>query len=214
MKFIKHLLTIFFVLSLINMTGCARPESMLVRKGNAPDKIDKYVAFRTTYYFRVFDYCANRKRVDEYFDGGNNIDHTTKSNRLYTILNDSLYRFTMTGKASTLLNKIKFESGTLTAAEIDPFGSKIIYDEKQKRFRYSSRQEALQKAITDTRNEEFEKYLERLQKKRQQYQEEILEFKKKLGEFPEEEAELSAEQKILKKHYEILKTLKRLLQTP
>ena len=41
---------------------------------------------------------------------------------------DTLYRFRMTGKASSLFSKVLFESGTLQAAEIDPFGATIITD--------------------------------------------------------------------------------------
>ncbi|MGB0723528.1 MAG: hypothetical protein ACPGU7_14150 [Gammaproteobacteria bacterium] len=99
---------------------------MLVREGIAPENADKDVAFRTTYYFRVFDYCGLKKRV--------NFAATQSKVPLYTVMNDAMYRFTMTGKADTLFTDIHFESGTLKSYELDPLGSSPVYDPTTRRY--------------------------------------------------------------------------------
>ncbi|HWI86157.1 MAG TPA: hypothetical protein VNT42_07545 [Sphingomonas sp.] len=43
---------------------------------------------------------------------------------------DVMYRYRMTGKASALGSRVKFESGMLDAAAIDPFGSDAVYREE------------------------------------------------------------------------------------
>jgi len=86
------------------LSACSVPDYMGVRSGLHPDNQDEQVRFRTTYYFRVKDPCK-------------------KGNPLQ----DSLYRFRMTGKASALVTKIHFESGTLDKKQIDPFGVAIDY---------------------------------------------------------------------------------------
>jgi hypothetical protein len=92
--------------------ACAVPGHMHVTNGIAPQNADTNVRFRTTYYFRVFDYCWN--------------DKTKISDDLFykqiVPETDTLYRYRMTGKASALANQIHFESGTLDASQIDPFG--------------------------------------------------------------------------------------------
>ena len=106
-----------------------RPDSMQVREGADPFHQDEDVAFRTTYYFRSFDYCENY--------------HQAKGTKGYQQVipdSDTLYRFIMTGKASTLLNTIHFESGTLKSYEIDPFGANIEFDQDSGRFHFQSRQ--------------------------------------------------------------------------
>lgn len=100
---------------------------MLVRDAGDPIHADEDVAFRTIYYFRVFDYCQIRDRLD-----GETVD---------VPLSDTLYRFIMTGKSSTLLSNIRFESGTLSAQEIEPFGATVEYDKEIGRFRLLSRQD-------------------------------------------------------------------------
>jgi hypothetical protein len=117
---------------------------MQVREAGDPVHADKDVAFRTTYYFRVFDYCSIRDRLD-----GERVD---------VPLNDTLYRFIMTGKSSTLLTNIRFESGTLSAQEIDPFGSTVEYDKDVGRFRLLSREDV----ETEIRREQAIKSYERL----------------------------------------------------
>lgn len=84
---------------------------MSVARGTDPENFDQDVRFRTTYYFRVFDYCSAAGK------GGD-----------VTPVSDSLYRFVMTGKANVFASQVKFESGTLQAEQIDPFGATIEQD--------------------------------------------------------------------------------------
>ena len=98
------------------LSACARPPSATVNQGADPFHADKDVVFRTTYYFRVFDHCVARKVK------------RGKIEEVHTPLADSLYRFRMTGKAASNVSKVKFESGTLMAWEIDPFGAKVEFD--------------------------------------------------------------------------------------
>ncbi|MBN23848.1 MAG: hypothetical protein CL578_02230 [Alteromonadaceae bacterium] len=113
----------------IMLAGCSVAPEHHVRTGSDPRFQDKNVAFRTTYYFRVFDYCKGQ-------DGKHpNVPAS-----------DGLYRFTMTGKANTTTNNIKFESGSLKSWEIDPLGAAVIYDENIKRYRYVSENETQARA--------------------------------------------------------------------
>lgn len=129
------------------LASCARPDSMQVREGDSPHYEDKDVAFRTTYYFRVFDYCAG----------------TDSSKAAYARVPriDSLYRFRMTGKADTIGKRIKFESGTLKSYQIDPFGASVVYDKHTGKFRFVSRQEADQRAKREAAFADFERLLDR-----------------------------------------------------
>lgn len=86
--------------------------------------------FRTTYYFRTFDYCVARELKNGKFKN------------VVVPLTDSLYRFRMTGKSNSLLSDVKFESGTLRAWEIDPFGARVEYDPELRRHRVISPREA------------------------------------------------------------------------
>src|SRR5262249_43505185 len=88
-----------------------------------PKYQDQYVRFRTTYYFRVYDYCRDP----------NDNQH---------IISDGLYRFRMTGKAHPLTTSVRFESGTLPKSVIEPFGSTIEYDPDSRRFPYRSFEDA------------------------------------------------------------------------
>ncbi len=99
------------------------PSQMKVDKGSRPQNIDKSVRFRTTYYFRVFGKCAG--------DDGAMRDMPEFG---------GLYRFRMTGKASSLTTHVKFESGTLPAESIDPFGVSLRYDEKSDSLAFSDGQ--------------------------------------------------------------------------
>ena len=129
------------------LTACARPASMQVREGDSPRHEDKDVAFRTTYYFRVFDYCAGAD--------------SSKAAYARVPRIDSLYRFRMTGKASTIGKTIKFESGTLKSYQIDPFGAGVVYDKRTGRFRFVSQQEASQRAKREAALADFERLLDR-----------------------------------------------------
>ena len=113
--------------ALVILAACSTPPTNQVRSGSDPFHEDESVAFRTTYYFRVFDYCV----VKRIADGG----------RVLVPRIDSLYRFRMTGKGSPLLQNVKFESGTLRAHEIDPFGARIIRDPNTGQLRFQSQQE-------------------------------------------------------------------------
>jgi hypothetical protein len=108
--------------------GACMPQQHQVRSGTDPQYIDDDVRFRTTYYFRVFDYCEELNDTNN--DG---------KRRAARVLNDSLYRFKMTGKASAATTKVRFEAGTLRAAEIDPFGADVEFDSETNRFRFKSR---------------------------------------------------------------------------
>ena len=129
------------------LTACARPASMQVREGDSPHHEDKDVAFRTTYYFRVFDYCAGAD--------------SSKAAYAQVPRIDSLYRFRMTGKASTIGKTIKFESGTLKSYQIDPFGAGVVYDKRTGQFRFVSQQEASQRAKREAALADFERLLDR-----------------------------------------------------
>ena len=91
--------------------------------------IDKDVVFRTSYYFRVFDYCVAKNQQEN------------RPEKNIIPLTDSLYRFKMTGKANSLLSDVKFESGTLSEAEIEPFSQRVEYDTDSRRHRIVSKQE-------------------------------------------------------------------------
>jgi len=104
------------------LTSCAVPTQMRIENANDPRYEDQDVRFRTTYYFRVFSYCK---------DSNPNVPAI-----------DSLYRFRMTGKAHSLTTQVHFESGTLAASEIDPFGSSVVYDEHNKQFYFKSQSES------------------------------------------------------------------------
>lgn len=94
--------------------GCGIPDSMHVRMGGEPRHQDDDVLFRTTYYFRVFDFC----------DGQQGAGQNKR------IKSDSLYRFKMTGKAKSTFSHVRFESGTLQAWQIDPLGAAVEFDKE------------------------------------------------------------------------------------
>ena len=112
-------------------TACVVPGHMHVTNGIAPQEVDKNVRFRTTYYFRVFDYCYSANAT---IDGG--------EYRKIVPETDTLYRYRMSGQASALGNQIHFESGTLQQAQIDPFGSNVTYNSDIGGFLYRSREAA------------------------------------------------------------------------
>jgi len=123
---IKKQVIVSSLLASIILSGCGVANKHHVRKGNDPRYQDEDVAFRNTYYFRVFDHCKAKANGQGY-EGVPEVD--------------SLYRFRMTGKADTLWNEVRFESGTLKSWEIDPLGSAVVYDENLKRFRFQSKAE-------------------------------------------------------------------------
>lgn len=109
------------------IAACSMPESMGVRSGGEPRHEDDHVRFRTTYFFRVFDYCSSQ------------ILDQSNPDYIREIKHDSLYRFKMTGKANSTFTKVVFESGTLKSYEIDPLGAKIAYDKKNEQFFFQSK---------------------------------------------------------------------------
>ena len=141
----------------VGMAGCAVPEHQRVRDGVEPEHVDTDVRFRTTYFFRVFDFCPPLRR--DYAEGASGIGSGASTSRApadevfspgtsrLLILTDSLYRFRMTGKANALTTQIHFESGTLRASEIDPFGSNVEFDEENRSFYHVSAREAKRRAM-------------------------------------------------------------------
>lgn len=111
------------VLALL-LAGCTMGGQLHVTHSEDPKFIDRDVRFRTDYFFRVFDYCTAPKRQD-----GNG---PAQDNPLANILpsSDALYRYRMTGRASALATKIRFESGVLKDWQIDPWGARVSYDQE------------------------------------------------------------------------------------
>lgn len=106
------------------------PAPLRIDTGMDPDKQDQYTRFRTTYYFRVVDSCRAEDGTQNGDDYGKRFDtFLIRKVGKTKILNDTVYRFRMTGKASALFNTVNFGSGVLRAEQIDPFGSKVEYDE-------------------------------------------------------------------------------------
>lgn len=124
--------------------GCAElPPEMQVTKGRHPANVDKSVRFRTTYYFRVFDYCYDIKKRSQSIP-----------------VSDSLYRFVMTGKANPFAATVNFESGTLTAAQVDPFGATVEPDPETGKPRFVSEAEVQQRAHRAEARQELEQLLD------------------------------------------------------
>ncbi len=155
---------LFLILMFVGLAGCAIgdvPAALRIDSGMDPDKQDQYTRFRTTYYFRVLDSC----RIDEEgnstrrSDGEDNSGGGSAKLKDYAkfgpfierksgktkVVNDTVYRFRMTGKASALFNKITFGSGVLRADQIDPFGSSVEY--KNGRFEVKTGSIARQKEL-------------------------------------------------------------------
>lgn len=118
----------FAVLLVTVLSGCV-PSNMHVRYGLSPKNVDDDVRFRTTYYFRTFDYCwdANAKYDFRAEQGGVKVGDEIRDYRDIIPQTDTLYRYRMTGKASALFSKIRFESGVLGREQVDPFGSQVTY---------------------------------------------------------------------------------------
>lgn len=103
------------------LASCAMPDRLHVTQGENPKYVDQDVRFRTTYYYRVFDYCASANIA---FGNG------SPTPIAYTQIipnTDALYRYRMTGKASAIFTKIRFESGVLKAWQIDPWGARTDF---------------------------------------------------------------------------------------
>jgi len=81
-----------------------------------PAHQDEQVRFRTTYYFRIVDSCelGEENGHKDYYDKDRRPFKVRQAGKP-KIVNDTLYRFRMTGKTSALFAKINFESGVLRA---------------------------------------------------------------------------------------------------
>ena len=135
-KYIQHnvkpmALWVLMACLIVASTGCSIQPHMELRTGDDPDNVDKDVRFQSTYYFRVFEQCTPIQPA--VLDNGDAYDPlfnpAPSSGTKPFVLNDSLYRFRMTGKAHPLFTTVKFESGTLKSWEIDPFGATIKADD-------------------------------------------------------------------------------------
>lgn len=124
--------------------GCSVPAQMRIENAGDPRYEDKDVRFRTTYYFRVFDHCADGRTVA----GG------TRPR------SDTLYRFRMTGKAHSLTTQVHFESGTLTAAQIDPFGANVVYDERNRQYTFKTQSETQHEARRERNFDDLKRLLQ------------------------------------------------------
>lgn len=124
------------------LAGCGVPDSMHVRKGSDPKYEDDDVRFRTTYYFRVFDLCEGRTPMEP---PKQRLLFDSAQRGPYYLKTDSLYRFIMTGKASSL-TKVHFESGSLRKEQIDPFGTTVNYNKTTNSFLIESQESNRAKA--------------------------------------------------------------------
>jgi len=154
-------ITLFLVCLL---AGCSFlgdiPPQFRIDQGIDPAYQDKDLRFRTNYYFRVFDVCEEE-------EGEGDSVSPAPTGQLFKkphagplrFRNDSLYRFRMTGKANAFFNSVHFESGTLRAEQIDPFGSNVRYDEQVGSFKVISAQQNKDESILDAKAKEIDKLL-------------------------------------------------------
>lgn len=146
--------TLLASLVAISLSGCGVSKVHHVREGVAPRNQDTSVVFRNTYYFRVFDPC--KIKADE--------QHPQNSADLlnFTPSSDSLYRFTMTGKAHSLFGNVRFESGSLQAADIDPLGARVKQD-NDGNFYYQSAEQAMQQNQQQQAKQSLEMLMDKYQ---------------------------------------------------
>lgn len=93
------------------------------------------------------------KKTGESNDGQNSITAPTKA----PFAIDSLYRFRMTGKAHPLTTRVNFESGTLTAGQIDPFGATVAFDKKNQQFYFKTQSQVQREAARENQLEELDR---------------------------------------------------------
>jgi hypothetical protein len=123
----ESMLSIILGMLTLLMAGCTMPDHMQVDKGLHPSNQDKDVRFRTTYYFRTFDYCADVPGI------------------IQPAAIDSVYRFRLTGQ-SKALNQVHFEAGTLSASQIDPFGATVAFDPVNRQHYFKSQAQVQREA--------------------------------------------------------------------
>jgi hypothetical protein len=140
------------------LASCDIPAQMQVSQGVDPQNEDRDVRFRTVYYFRVFDYCedinpAGKQPADD--------EHIfpEKRGQPLRLIKDSIYRFRMTGKASSLFSVVHFESGTLKASQIDPFGANVAFDDKNGQFFFKSQDEVKAEATREATLNNIDRYI-------------------------------------------------------
>lgn len=133
------------------------PSQFRFDRGMDPQYQDEDMRFRTTYYFRVFDRCEGVENTISPDPSGQIF--TKKHSGPYQLRNDSLYRFRMTGKSNAFFNSVHFESGTLRAEQIDPFGANVRYDEKTGNFKVISARQNRDESELDAKTREIEKLL-------------------------------------------------------
>ncbi len=151
------------------VSGCTNiPGSMKIDGGSRPNNIDDFVRFRTTLYFRTFDYCLNKewRKIASFKDP----DKLPSSDVYILPDTDTLYRFRMTGKAVSGTTQVRFESGTLDASVIDPFGAVIERNPDTGRPQFVSQSDLEQRNRTAEARRGFDRLL------------------RLLGELPEESA--------------------------
>lgn len=161
------------------LSACTVPRDMHVTYSSTPQHIDDDVRFRTTYYFRTFDYCWDAAdaalTVDlpqraELLEKVKGLFPRATDQQLFSLASafaekkkitaidyariipetDTLYRYRMTGKASSVFNQIHFESGSLDKSQIDPFGTSVSYSNEGKGFVVRSSDEVKQDALNAT----------------------------------------------------------------
>jgi hypothetical protein len=127
-RFSKNLANVFAVLG---MTACTVPRDMHITYGIDPKLVDDDVRFRTTYDCRTFEYCWDADvSLTQFPPSETDKQLAAEAGVPYRRIipkTDSLYRYRMTGQASALFSRIRFESGVLKASTIDPFGTQVTY---------------------------------------------------------------------------------------
>lgn len=136
------------------------PNSMHVQKGQRPENVDDHVRFRTTLYFRSFDYCMNKAQLDRRLSEASALTDPLQKDYFIIPGTDSLYRFKLTGKAASATTKVKFESGTLPASVIDPFGASVEVDPSTGRPRFLSKQEQESRTARQNSQSEFKELVD------------------------------------------------------
>jgi hypothetical protein len=137
--------------------GCGLPAHMELVKGVEPANEDTDVRFRTTYYFRVFDVC-DKQGIGEAATQQASLFPPERPSGQLRVLKDSIYRFRMTGKASSLFSKVNFESGTLASYQIDPFGANVAFDQTNGQFYFKSQADVQADARQDASFRNIERY--------------------------------------------------------
>lgn len=154
--------SLYLSIVILAVQGCAfgdLPSSLRIDTGDEPAYRDDDVRFRTTYYFRVVDSCQLNSGAEEKNYDTSRSPFRVKETGKLKIVNDTLYRFRMSGKGSALFNQIHFESGVLRAEQIDPFGTAIVLDEvnnvftvkSASSFRDQDKRKAIQREIDQLR---------------------------------------------------------------